>query len=499
MKERFARNILFSLIFQLCSMICGFVLPRQILSAIGSETNGLVNSISQFLSVISMADMGVSAVIQSALYVPIHDKDNEKINRIVSSGRQFYWKLAQMMWVYILILAIFYPLIIESNFSFAYISFLVVCMSFSQYVQSYVGVTESMFLNAHQKSYIGNALASFSMMINTILCTIAIKSGFGIHAVKLITSGTFLIRPIFLKLYVNKHYNITRIPAGEEPLEQKWNGLLQHIGGIVIEGTDNIILTFFSNLISVSVYSVYYLVVHGINVLITTIANNSLLSVLGEFWAKNKDDEFDNKFEFIEWGIHVTVTYLFTCTRILIVDFVRVYTRGINDTNYIQPFFSTLLVIANMLWCIRLPYHMVIKAANKYKETQKCYLIAALINIILSIISVKAYGLVGVTVGTMVAMCYQTIWMFSYVNNELMSKTHIKEFVKLIILDIFLFVVCSLIFKDYMPLSTNYTEWVFSAILVILIVGITFILVQLICCRDKILMLKNLLLKRGRL
>ena len=58
-----AKNTVASLIAQITTLICGFILPRLFLQHFGSEVNGLVNSIVQFLSVISFLELGVGAVV----------------------------------------------------------------------------------------------------------------------------------------------------------------------------------------------------------------------------------------------------------------------------------------------------------------------------------------------------------------------------------------------------------------------------------------------------
>lgn len=50
---------------QIVVLICGFVLPRLILVYYGSNTNGLVSSITQFLNLISFLELGVGVVVQS--------------------------------------------------------------------------------------------------------------------------------------------------------------------------------------------------------------------------------------------------------------------------------------------------------------------------------------------------------------------------------------------------------------------------------------------------
>ena len=39
------RNTLMSIVFEILTIICGFILPRYILLYFGSDTNGLVSSI----------------------------------------------------------------------------------------------------------------------------------------------------------------------------------------------------------------------------------------------------------------------------------------------------------------------------------------------------------------------------------------------------------------------------------------------------------------------
>ncbi len=59
-------NIIFSFILQICNIVSTFIIPRIILSYFGSEVNGLVSSITQFLSYISLVEGGVTGVITAS-------------------------------------------------------------------------------------------------------------------------------------------------------------------------------------------------------------------------------------------------------------------------------------------------------------------------------------------------------------------------------------------------------------------------------------------------
>ena len=77
-ETKFKLNTISSLLLQFTTVVCGFILPRLILASFGSTINGLVSSISQFLSIIALLEMGVGAVMQSSLYKPLSEKDKDK-------------------------------------------------------------------------------------------------------------------------------------------------------------------------------------------------------------------------------------------------------------------------------------------------------------------------------------------------------------------------------------------------------------------------------------
>ena len=159
------------------------------------------------------------------------------------------------------------------------------------------------------------------------------------------------------------------------------------------------------------------------------------------------------------------------------------YTYGIEDANYIKPLFAFVFVMANMTWSCRLPYHMLIKVANKYRETQKCYYIATAINILISIIFVKSFGLIGVAIGTLCAMAYQAIWMLKYCNDKLLNTSRYNGIKMLGKYYVAFFVIATLSYFFRFPIRT-YLGWCALAMAVCLVVGIVFLLITIIFYRD---------------
>ena len=446
------------------TIVCGFILPRLMLSSYGSEVNGIVNSITQFLQVIAFLDLGVGAVVQSSLYKPLADNDVQQISKVVKSATRFFRNLAKILLVYVVGLVVIYPYLANQQFGFGYTAALITAMSISSFAQYYFGVVNRLLLLADQRGYIQYDIQTITLILNTIACVVLMRCNVSIQFVKLTTSLIYLFRPIGLSYYVKKNYRIDKeITYVDEPIKQKWNGVAQHIAAVMLDGTDSIVLTIFSTLSNVSIYSVYNLVTFGVKQLFISMTNG-IQSLMGELWAKREVKELEKFFDWVEWTIHTGVVYVFGCTSALIVPFVSIYTKGITDADYIQPVFGTILVIANAVCCLRIPYNLMILASGSYKQTQNNYIITAILNIGLSILLVKEFGLVGVAIGTLASMIYQTLWMALY-NAKNLIEREIRFFIKQVFVDlcgVFAVFVLNKLLGQYV--LTNYLEWFWCAI-----------------------------------
>ena len=122
----------------------------------------------------------------------------------------------------------------------------------------------------------------------------------------------------------------------------------------------------------------------------------------------------NQKLDIYEYIVFVLVFFLFTVTALLITPFVQLYTRGIVDTDYNQPLFGFLLVVSEALYLVKLPHLNLAYSANKFKEITVPAYIEAILNIVISVSLVKKFGLIGVTVGTIVGMTYRMVFHVYY-------------------------------------------------------------------------------------
>ncbi len=456
-------NTISSLLNQIITLVCGFILPRYILSYYGSTVNGLVSSVQQILGLISFCELGVGAVVQSALYKPLADNDDVLTSKILISARKFFDKVGIILTVYVVFLAAFFPLSQRSEFDYMSTMFLVLAMSISYFAQYFFGVRDQLLVNADQRSYIQLFYQSLTIVINTALSIVIIKRGASMQIVKLVTSLVYLIRPIGLAVYVKRNYKIDyTLKLTEEPIQQKWNGLAQHFASVVLQNTDTVVLTFFSTLINVSIYNVYNLVVTGVKQIVLSITTG-IQSLFGNMLAKEETVLLGKTFGCVEWLLHTITILTFTITGLLIVPFVQIYTKGITDADYIVPVFAVLITCATASYCLRLPYSMMVLAAGHYKQTQNSAIIEMILNVMISIGLVFWLGLIGVAIGTMISMTYRTVYYAVYLCKNILGR-RFALFIKHIFVDIGT-VICMVAATFWIKLSAvNYFAWIIMAL-----------------------------------
>lgn len=474
-------NTVASIVYQLVTLVCGFILPRLIIGNYGSSVYGLISSITQFLGVISLLELGMGAVVPASLYKPLAEKDSEGISRIVISSERFYRKIGFVMVIYVIGLTVFYPMIVD-DFSFLYTASLLIIIASSTFAQYFFGITYSLLLTADQRQYITYIVNGGTIVINLILSFLLIWLGCSIHIVKLASSLIFITRPVFFIVYVKRHYSINKhITYDVEPIKQKWNGIAQHLAYAVQEKIGIVVLSIMSTLEAVSIYSVYYLIVSGLRGLIYSITS-SLTSFLGNILAKGEKDTLLHNFYRIEWSMHTITVLLFSSTAVLIVPFVRVYTAGITDADYIVPVFPYLMCAAVACRCLQLPYNIVVQAAGHFKETQNSAILEPVIDIVVTIALISKLGLNGVALGMLVAMIYRMLYLSVYLTNNILQTSKcqlLKRYFTDLVLTVSIVGLCS-----FIPTSgTTYQSWGLVAFEVVIVATLETLIVNYIFYR----------------
>lgn len=419
--EKLLVNSATGLVLEIATCVSSIVIIKLIISSYGSDVNGLVTSITQFLAYLTLLESGVGGVVKAALYKPLGDNDRFGMSRVVKSSNNFFKKLAVITVGYIVTLCLIFPVITNVGFETSYVVSLVLIVGMTNIAQYFFGITYLFVLRADQRVYIYNVIQIITIFLNFLITYAFILFGASIQVTKFASGLLFVIRPIIINVYVKKHYKIiSNVEPDDSTIKQRWYGVGFSVASFVHKKADIFILTLCATMSDVSVYAVYSSVLNGINSLISSLTN-SFQATFGNMIAKNEKVNLRKSFNIYILVSNVLVISIFSVAMVQIIPFIKIYTSGITDYKYIFPLFATIIVLAEMVFCLRQPYQALITAAGHYKQTSTGAFIEAIINIILSLALIKPLGITGLAIGTFVAMVYRTVDYVLYLRKNIIK------------------------------------------------------------------------------
>jgi len=321
-KRKLLINSIASLISEFITLACSFILPRLVLTNFGSEYNGIVASVTQFLSFVTLLRGGVGGVTRAAMYKPLAEKKYDQLSGIIVATERFMRKISYIFAAFLFVFACVYPIVVKEQFEWFFTFSLVLILGISTFAQYYFGITYQMLLQADQSNYIYSILHTCGTLLNTILSVILINNGVEFRTMKLVSSIVFCITPIGLYWYAIRKYPLQRnAKANGAALSQRWDAFAHQVAAFVNTNTDLVILTLFTNLYYVSIYSVYNAIASGIKKIVNIVFSN-IEAMLGHLIAKEQKDALKMSLDIYEWTLHTLAIIAFTCTAMLIVPFV---------------------------------------------------------------------------------------------------------------------------------------------------------------------------------
>lgn len=495
MNKKVIKNISMGLFSQVIILLLGFIVPRIILTHYGSDTNGLMNTITQIFTYMALLEAGISQASKNALYKHIINDDKNEISIIMSSSRRYYRKISYIYLASVICLSVIVPFILQTNIDYWTIFFFVLFEGLTSVVAFYFINTWTCLLQADGKSYITNAIT----LLNKILC-------YGIRIIlalleiniAFIQVGYFivsLIQLLIYYLYMRRDYrwvDYTAAPKDYKLLNRN-SYIISEVAWTIFSSTDLIILSVFVSTSLASVYSTYNMVFVALNGVLTSVYQ-SLNYNLGQVFHSNT--EHYKKLHDLFNSVFIGATTVCMCTAYcLIIPFIKLYTNGVNDINYIYTSLPILFCLVQLLTWSRMTDGTLINIAGYVKRANKIYIIEATLNVILSLILVQYFDILGVLLGTVLALPIRLVYSIYETNIKILHRKIWKP-ITIILINFAIFCI-AVIFNHYIQFDiTSYLQFFMYGILYFIVFSIIVFLLNLVVNKD-ILKIRYLI-KRDR-
>lgn len=465
--EKFMYNTVATAIYQIIIMLAGFITPKIMLDAYGSEINGLVTSITQFISYFNLVEAGLAGAAVFSLYKPLAENDYKSINKIIVAAKKFYIKSGYLFTALVGLLAIIYPFTIKTNLlSIKLVIILVIVLGVKGSLEFFTMAKYRVILTADQKTYVVSIASAIYTILNTIIISIFASLKFNVVIVYIFAILPLFARMIILKLYVKKNYNY--LDYNEEPdnqaLNKRWDALFLQLLNTVQTGVPVILTTIFTNLKVVSVYSIYNMILTGINGVLS-IFINGLSASFGDIIVRGEIDTLQKTYKDFEYIYYNIITGVYAIALIMIMPFIKIYTKGITDINYNLPIIGFLFVINGFLYNIKTPQGMLVISAGLYKETRIQSTIQALIIIVVGSILAPSIGLVGIMIASCISNVYRDIDLLFFIPKNV-TKLKVKDSIYRIIKMIITFNIIVIPFIFIKIEVNSFISWIIYAVIV---------------------------------
>ena len=192
------------------------------------------------------------------------------------------------------------------------------------------------------------------------------------------------------------------------------------------------------------------------------------------------------EFSKYETMMHFLVSAVMSTCMVVLVPFVLLYTKDVNDTDYRNSLFSLIIVMAYSMYILRIIYTNMIFAAGKFKETQNYCIIECVLNLVISLALVRPLGIVGVAIGTVVSAGYRMIVSAYYLKKDIL-KRKLTHLYKHLITDIICFLAVIFINKMFQMETPNFFWLIIYAMYVFLLSIIVCVVVHFVAYRKQML------------
>lgn len=438
--EKTIRNSIISVIAQIIIFLLSFVNRRVFVCFLDIEYLGYQSLFGNIFTILSVAELGIGQVITYQLYKEIVTNNKQEIGKLMYLYKWLYRLVALIVTVIGLLCFLFLPFFVKGvSADWSYIR-LIYLLQLSSVVAGYFLSYKSTILIASQQEYRCTSITLWVSIIMQVLqlALLAIFKNYIIYlCVNLLSAfiGNLIIAIIVDKEYpyIKDKYKITREDIkNRNILNDTKNFLIHKIAYAIYNGTDNIVISAFCGIRNVALYGSYVTVKSGVMNIFFYKLLNPIQATLGNIVNDNrKKDDLWEQFKMFDVFSFFFASYIGLGFFIFLQPFIALWL----GTDYLLsiPFVAlySITIYIGSVFEIVYKYRSVF---GEFKKDRNLMVLSAILNILISVVCAKKMGIVGVQLGTIIALLPMEYGRIRFVVRDFFGKSIHKYLLKHLIL-----------------------------------------------------------------
>lgn len=481
-------NIFYNLGLEILSLVLSFLTRTIFINTLGLNYLGINGLFTHIISMLSLAELGIGSAIIFHLYDPIAKDNHNKIRQLLKLYNKAYKYVAVTIAILSLIIFPLLPHIINEDITYVnlpLIFFIYVLQSITSFL---FGAYKSAIIRADQKEYIiskVNCLLTVVIYIIQIVTLILFKN-FILYLLIVVINN--IVRNIILAIKATKMYPFIKNGDNSELSKTEKSNIykdcsaifIYSVNSVILNATDNIILSKYIGLIVVGLYS-NYLLLFNASKRILVVFYSAITASLGNLHVTKNIKHEKEIFELINF---ITITIFGVsaiCICILANEFIVIW---LGEEFIISDFFAFLLAAELYMYGIMKFLAVFRNSMGLFQQAKYRPIFGIIINLFVSIIAVQYIGIYGVLIGTLTANLCTYTWYDPLIIYKNVFKSSVKKYY-LDNLKYLLVVFISGVITYYIINLINYSNIIYFILKGLLSVVISSTIIILIFIRTK--------------
>ena len=428
------RNLSYAVIGQAVGFVISFIARIFFIRVLGREYLGLNGLFTNVLTILSLAELGVGEAITFSLYKPLAENDTKKCTMLM----QVYKKVYTVIGIAILLIGIsltpFLPLIIKNMPDIPYINLIYILFVVNTAVSYFFSYKRNLIIADQQRyiatfyRYLAHAIFTFLEIVYLILFKNYI--GYLLIMIAATLADNIMVSRKADKMYkfLKNKEDIPLDPESKDKIIKNTRAMMMHkVGNVVVNSTDNILLSMFVSLDSVGLYSNYFFITNALNS-VTTHVFNSVTASVGNLFATSDSKKAYQVFREVYFLDYFMYSFIAVSLLCLFNPFIELWV----GKDYLFSFDIVCIIVVNFYIAGMRKAVLTFREASGlfYKDRWKA-VFEAIINLVASIILAIYFGTFGVFLGTFISSVTVCVWVEPLILYKYGFKEKLIEYFKL--------------------------------------------------------------------
>ncbi len=425
--RRAALNIRTGIWSKVILSILAFATKTIFVRLLGAEYNGVSGLYSNILTVLSLADLGIGNVLTYSLYQALKDDDKSILATLVFYFKKIYRIIACAILAIGISIIPFLKYILNSSLPYNELVIYYILYLLNS-CASYFVAYKTMMISADQKNYITNICSTIStviMYVFQMIYLLLVRDFFGYLIIQVLC--TFLTNVILSRIaermypFLSEYSLIDRSKISAKMIKENLSStFIYKICVVLINNTDNILISILMGTVHVGYYSNYQMLVTYVNNFIG-IFTTGMLASLGNLNAGYDRERSYAIFSTLGLFFAIIANFGVCCFTNCIQYFIPIW---LGEEYVLDRWTVASILLVFYISTTITPVWMFRETMGLFKEAKYIMTFTVILNIILSILFGKWIGLPGIILATFVAKLLTHYW---YEPNILYEKKFGKK------------------------------------------------------------------------